>query len=78
MYELIYKIDRSKIHLRLIGENFFKRNKKLGHFIYNNRKISLIDKIEIKKIKEENQFKIHFYYIKKFIIKLICSKIVHH
>ena len=32
MYELIYKIDRSKNHLRLIGENFFKRNKKSRPF----------------------------------------------
>ena len=69
MYELIYKIDRSKNHLRLIGENFFKRNKKLGHFIYNNRKISLIDKIEIKNIKEENEFKIHLILYKKIYNK---------
>ena len=52
-YELIYKVDNTKDYLRLLGNNFFKRNKGLGNFIYKRRKIPLIEKIETSKIKME-------------------------
>ena len=33
-YELIYKIDQNKNPLRLLGKEFFQRNKRFGNFIY--------------------------------------------
>ena len=68
-YELIYKFDGSKNYLRLIGEDFFKRNQKLGHFLYRNRKIPLVDKIETKNIKEKDQLKIYL-----LLYKIIYNK----
>ena len=52
-YELVYKIDKNSSHLKLLGEQFCKKNKLLGHFILKNKKFSLIDKIETKNIMEE-------------------------
>ena len=52
-YELVYKIDKNSSHLKLLGERFCKKNKLLGHFIFNNKKFPLIDKIETKNILEE-------------------------
>ena len=52
-YELVYKINKNSSHLKLLGEQFCKKNKLLGHFIFNNKKFPLIDKIETKNIMEE-------------------------
>ena len=72
-YELIYKIDKTKTHLRLIGEEFFKRNKMSGHFIYNNKKFRLKEIIETKNLKnDELKIEMIFYkiiYNKSFMFK---------
>ena len=63
-YELIYKNDKSKSHIRLLGEEFFQRNKTFGNFIYKNKKFRLLEKIETKNIKEDElKFDIIFYKI---------------
>ena len=52
-YELIYKIDKSKSHIRLLGEEFYKRYKIFGYFIYERKKYRLIEKIGTKNIKRD-------------------------
>ena len=37
-YELVYKIEKNKTRLRLLGEEFYQRNKSSGHIIYKNKK----------------------------------------
>ena len=65
-YELVYKINKNETHLRLLGEEFYQRNKIFGHFIHNNRKFRLIEKVETKNIKEN-----------KLEIELIFYKIIY-
>ena len=57
-YEMVYKIDKNQIYLRLLGENFFQKNKKLGNFIFMNKKYFLEEKIEVKYLIELEFFKI--------------------
>ena len=52
-YELTYKIKKDENYVRILGEKFFKRNIVNGHFIYNNKRHILKDKIETKNIKED-------------------------
>ena len=73
-YELIYKIDRNEIDIRLLGEKFCKRNKIFSKIIYNNKKLPLIDTIEIKNIKEENKFKIYVIFYKIILNKSFMFK----
>ena len=35
-YELIYKVDKNKSHIRILGKEFLKKNINFGHFIYKN------------------------------------------
>ena len=54
IYELLYRINRNERYLQLLGDDFYKRrNKIFGYFIYNKIKVKLVNKIEIKNIKEE-------------------------
>ena len=52
-YELIYKIDHNKSYIRFLGENFFKRNHKLGKIIYENKKFPPMEKIETNILKKD-------------------------
>jgi len=36
IYDLVYKNDKSKDFIRILGNDFFNRNKIAGYFIYNN------------------------------------------
>ena len=65
IYDLVYKIEKDKSHIRILGEEFFKKNKLYGYFIYNNIRFKLKEKIETKNIKEE-EFKIEL----RFLIKI--------
>ena len=72
-YELLYKINKSEDYLRLLGRKFVIRNKGLGHFIYKNKRIPLLEKIRINNIKGE-KLKIYliFYriiYYKRYMFK---------
>ena len=61
-YELVYKIEKDKEYLRLLGEEFFLLNKASGYFIYKNKLCKLKEKIEIKNINEkEIKIEIRFY-----------------
>ena len=51
-YQLIYKIDKNKSSIRLLGEIFFRRNRTSGYFIINNRSIPLSEKLDTKNIKK--------------------------
>ena len=78
-YRLIYKIDKSKTDLRLLGDKFFERNKGFGNFLYKNRRIKLQEIIAIDNIKEDElQLDLLFYkkiYNKSFIFK-DCEKLL--
>ena len=63
-HELVYKIEQNKNPLRLLGKEFFQRNKGFGNFIYKNKRIKLQETINIKNIKEnEIQLDLIFYNI---------------
>ena len=68
-YKLIYKIDKNKDHIKLLGKEFVDRHKMLGYFIYKNKKYSLIENIETKNIKDKNEFKINLFFYKKIYNK---------
>ena len=38
-YDLIYKVDKHRSHIRILGKEFFEVNKSFGHFIHKNRNI---------------------------------------
>ena len=67
-YELIYKIEEGKDNIRLLGEEFFKKNKASGYFIFNNIGFKLKDKIRIKNIKQ-NELKIEIRFWKEIYDK---------
>ena len=69
-YKLIYKIDKKKDHIRLLGTEFVNRHKMLGYFIYKNKKYSLIDTIETKNIQDENELKINLFFYQKIYNKI--------
>ena len=50
-YELIYKIEKEKSHIRLLGEEFFNTNYVRGYFIYKKIRFKLKEKLETKNIK---------------------------
>ena len=55
IYKLIYKNDSSNSlqkNIRILGRNFFEKNKYLGRMIINNKIKPLIDKIPLEDIKE--------------------------
>ena len=52
-YQLVYKIGKELNNIRLLGKEFFNRNKSTGHFIYKNKKFRLIETFETKNIKED-------------------------
>ena len=63
-YELVYKIEKNKNPLRLIGKEFFQRNKGFGNFIYQNKRYKLQDTIDITNFTEtEIKFDLIFYKI---------------
>ena len=72
-YQLIYKIDHNKKYIRLLGENFFERNKKCGNIFYNNKKFHLMEKFETCNLKKkELKIDLIFYkiiYNKSFMFK---------
>ena len=72
-YELIYKIDKNSKELRLLGKSFFQKNKLNGYFIYNNKKIKLIDIIGTKNI-QENEIKIDLVFYNKIYNKSFMFK----
>ena len=53
IYKLLYKNEKDKKYTRILGEDFFKRNKITGYFIYNNIKYKLKEKIVIKNLNED-------------------------
>ena len=63
-YELLYRVDKTKSHLRLLGGEFVEKNRLFGRFIYKSKKIPLIEKIGTQKIKsEELKINLIFYNI---------------
>ena len=61
IYKLIYKKDnRSQKYIRILGKNFFKKNKYVGRMIINNKIKPLKDTIKSKDLKND-----------KLIIKII-------
>ena len=68
-YKLIYKIDKNKDHIRLLGTKFVNRNKMLGYFIYKNKKYPLNDTIETKNIQDEKELKINLFFYQKIYNK---------
>ena len=61
-YDLVYKNEKNKNYIRLLGEDFFKRNEVSGYFIYKNVKYKLKDKLETKSIKESQiNIKLRFF-----------------
>ena len=63
-YELVYKIEKNKNPLRLIGKEFFQRNKGFGNFIYQNKRYKLQETVDIKNFKEiEIKIELIFYKI---------------
>ena len=63
-YELVYKIEKNKNPLRLIGKEFFQRNKGFGNFIYQNKRYKFQDTIDITNFTEtEIKFDLIFYKI---------------
>ena len=53
IYKLLYKNEKDKKYTRILGEDFFQRNKITGYFIYNNIKYKLKEKIVIKNLNED-------------------------
>ena len=43
-YELEFKVDKKENYIRLLGNQFFIRNKSSGLFILENKGFSLIEK----------------------------------
>ena len=52
-YELLYKVNENETHLKILGDKFVEKNKLYGIIIYKNKKIPLVEKIEIKNIKSK-------------------------
>ena len=52
-YELVFKVDKKENYIRLLGNQFFIRNKSSGLFIHKNKGFNLIEQIEIKNIKSD-------------------------
>ena len=73
IYYLKYKIEKYETHVRLLGEEFYIRNKIAGYFIYNNSKYKLQEKIETRNIKEDElKIELRFFkriYNKRFMFK---------
>ena len=67
-YKLIYIVNKKQRYLRLLGEEFFNKNKNSGYFIYKNKKYPLIDKVEQKNIKGD-ELKIDIIFYKKIYNK---------
>ena len=77
IYKLIYKKDnRFKKFIRILGKNFFKKNKYVGRMIIDNKIKPLKETIKLKDIKKD-KFIIKLFSFKKFKIKVICLKIVY-
>ena len=72
-YKIIYKIDKKNKNLRLLGHEFYQRNKNRGYYILNNQKQSLVEKLEIKN-NIKNEIKIHFIFYKKIYNKSLMFK----
>ena len=52
--------------LRILGEEFYKKNKSYGYYVCKNQKLKLVELIETKNINED-----------KFKIKIIFNKIIY-
>ena len=74
-YECIYIVDKSKSHIKLLGSDFYKRNRIYGQILYNNKNKPLIDKIETKNL-NKNTIRIIFIFLEIYLIKTSCFKIV--
>ena len=67
IFQLIYKNDKNKNRLRIIGKsfyNYFKKNRIKGYFLYKKRKFILKDIINKKNIKN-NEIKIDIIFNEK-------------
>ena len=64
-YRLVYQINNNLKKIRLLGKNFYEKNKSSGFFIYKNNNIGFKEFFEIKNINED---KIELYLI-------LCQKI---
>ena len=64
-YELFFKMKKYKSHLRILGEEFFNRNRISGYYIHENKRCKLVDKIETKTLKKS-----------EIRIKMIFSRII--
>ena len=57
-YELTYKIEKNKLNIRLLGANFFQRNKTSGIIIYERKIQNLKETMEIKDVLKDEIKKI--------------------
>ena len=76
-YIMIYKVLKDKNKVKILGKDFTRRNEKNGIIIYNNKRFPLFEEIDIKDIKED-KLTIEMMISKKFLIFLLCLKIVKH
>ena len=67
-YECIYIVDKSKSHIKLLGSDFYKRNRIYGQILYNNKNKPLIDKIETKNL-NKNTIRIIFIFFRDIFDK---------
>ena len=72
-YELYYKINRKRTELILLGHYFYSKNKDFGNFIYKNRRFKLMERFEIKNIKED-KIKIDLIFHRKIYDKRLMFK----
>ena len=79
IYKLLYKVDKNKSHIRLLGKIFLNKNKFNGYFIYKNKKIRLTDRIKTENNKEE-ELKIYLVFHKsvnnKFCMFMNCTSLL--
>ena len=52
-YKMVFKIEKEKKYLRILGKEFAKTNNNKGYLIIENNKLNLKDKILISNIKSE-------------------------
>ena len=51
LYHMVYKIGKNKSDIRILGKKFVENNGNKGYLIYNNKKFSLKEAMQMKKTK---------------------------
>ena len=74
IYDLEYEVNKNKDYIKLLDDDFINRNRLFGYYIYNKKRFKLGNKIETKNIFND-KVKIKLIFLKKSLIKQICSKI---